>query len=90
MTILTHPIWRKSSGVGTRVDPSSIETIQGTWASGLDPILSPEKRARGELTHTTGIIMACKPYHWIDQFPHSFKPTMKPSKDKGEMETVFH
>ena len=38
-----------------------------------DPILPPEKRARGELVYSRAFIYACKPYAWISEFPPSIK-----------------
>lgn len=61
--------------LGTRTDPETVEVIKGCWGTSLDPMLSPEKRERKDFTHSTGIIIACKPYHWIDKFPRSVKVT---------------
>jgi len=55
----------------TRTEPSEWDIIKGYWGSRLNPVLSPEKRAVGDFTHSTAIILACKPYHWIDRFPPS-------------------
>ncbi|MBI2987034.1 MAG: UbiD family decarboxylase [Deltaproteobacteria bacterium] len=60
--------------LATRGDPESVDVIRGCWGTSLDPQLPPEKRARGDLTHSGGIIMACKPYHWMKEFPPSIKP----------------
>jgi len=59
--------------LGTRTDPETIDVMRGCWGSLLDPMLPPEKRERGDTTHSTGIIIACKPYHWIGKFPPSIK-----------------
>jgi len=54
----------------TRCDPEeSIDIVRGYLTSPLDPMLSPEKRARGDFTTAKVIINACKPWHWIDKFP---------------------
>jgi len=66
---ITEVIWC----LGTRTDPESVEVIRGCWGSLLDPMLPPEKRERGDTTHSTGLIFACKPYHWRDKFPRSIK-----------------
>ena len=56
--------------IASRTDPElSIDIIRGCWGSQTDPILSPFKRSIHDFTHSTAIILACKPYHWIDQFP---------------------
>jgi len=39
--------------------------------------MSPEKRAKGDMTHSVAIIDACRPWHWRDKFP----PTNTPSAD---------
>ena len=57
--------------LGTRGDPESVNVISGCWGTSLDPQLPPEKRARNDFTHSGGIIMACKPYHWMKEFPRS-------------------
>lgn len=60
--------------LGTRCDPATaIDTIDGCWGMRSDPLLDPEKRARGEITSSKGLIYACKPYHWKDQFPPSLR-----------------
>ena len=56
--------------LGTRCDPdTNVEILRGVTSHRLDPILSPEKRARHEFSGSTAIIVACKPYHWIKDFP---------------------
>jgi UbiD family decarboxylase len=62
----------------TRTDPKeSIQFITNSWDSPADPRLSPEKRAKRDMTHSVAIIDACKPWHWRDQFP----PTNAPSAE---------
>lgn len=56
--------------VSTRCDPeTSIDIVRGFLDTPLDPSISPEKRARGDFTTAKVIINACKPYHWINEFP---------------------
>jgi len=59
--------------LATRAEPEETDTVRGCWGSALDPRLPPEKRQRGDFGHSVGIIFACKPYHWISQFPRSIK-----------------
>lgn len=60
--------------LNTRCEPAeSLQVVDQLWGSPLDPRLSPEKRARGEYTHSTAIVLACKPFHWRSQFPRSIK-----------------
>ncbi len=56
--------------IATRCDPAtSIEIIHDWWATPLDPLLPPEKRASGNLTTSRAVIMACRPFHWMKDFP---------------------
>ncbi len=60
--------------LGTRCDPaSSVDFLHGWWGSHLDAALEPARRRQNDLTHSIGIIMACKPYHWKEEFPPSLK-----------------
>lgn len=68
---MTEVFW----ALGTRADPEAVEVVKGCWGTSLDPLLSPEKRMRRDFTHSTGIILACKPYHWINEFPRDIKPS---------------
>ncbi len=72
--------------IGTRCEPeNSIHIIKGCWGSLLDPLLPPEKKARSQLDHSTAIILACKPYSWIKEFPASVKTSsqlMQKTKEK--------
>ena len=54
----------------TRVDPATaVDIIHNAWTADLDPRLSPNKRAAGDLTVGRMLINACRPYTWRDQFP---------------------
>jgi UbiD family decarboxylase len=56
--------------ISTRCDPeTSIDIARRIWSYRIDPRLSPDKRAKGELTGSAAIIDACRPFHWKDQFP---------------------
>ena len=60
--------------MATRCDPlDSIDIARGCWSSSLDPTLSPLKKSQGDLTNNKAIINACKPYHWKDKYPISYK-----------------
>lgn len=60
--------------MGQRCDvETAIEVVKGGWTSALKPVLSPEKRSRGDFTQGVAIILACKPYYWIDRFPPSIR-----------------
>ena len=60
----------------TRCEPTEdIDIERGCWGSALDARLPPEKRAIGQLAHSTAIVLACKPYHWIGEFSKDIKLT---------------
>lgn len=65
-TNLEEVLW----AVTTRCDPdTSIDIVRGFLSSPLDPMLSPAKRAARDFTTSKVIINACRPYHWIKEFP---------------------
>lgn len=67
--------------LGTRTDPeTSIDILKGCTSSLLDPMLSPEKLSRRELTHSMAIVLACKPYHWIKEFATATKTSPELAK----------
>ncbi|MEA2988571.1 MAG: hypothetical protein QOG83_1282, partial [Alphaproteobacteria bacterium] len=39
------------------------------WTGYIDPMLLPERRAKGDLTNSRIIIYAVRPYAWKDKFP---------------------
>jgi len=56
--------------VGNRADSEAIDIVRGNWTSKLDPLLAnPEKKRNNDLTMPIAIILACKPFQWIEQFP---------------------
>jgi UbiD family decarboxylase len=56
--------------VATRCDPEhDIDVVRGTTSHHLDPLLPPEKRAAHDYTASRAVIDACRPYHWMSQFP---------------------
>ncbi len=66
VTRLDQLIW----AMMVRTDPKeSIDFITGSWDSPADPMLTPEKRAKGDMTHSCAVIDACRPFHWMDEFP---------------------
>ena len=69
----------------TRSEPSeSIEIIRGTWSTHLDPRISPEDKAKGNLTNSRAIIDACRPFHWKDEFPAVNAPSPELAKESRE------
>lgn len=58
--------------VATRWDPKTqTDIIDGCWDGHIDPALSPEKRASGDITTSRMIIYAVRPFHWKDEFPQA-------------------
>lgn len=56
--------------IATRCDPeSAIDIARRIWSYRIDPRLSPQRRADGDLTGSVAIIDACRPFHWRDSFP---------------------
>ncbi len=63
--------------IATRCDPeSSIEIVRGCWSSPIDPRISPDKRRQRDFTSSRAIIDACRPFHWMKEFPkvHALNP----------------
>jgi 4-hydroxy-3-polyprenylbenzoate decarboxylase len=64
--------------IATRCDPStSIDILRGCWSTGLDPTISPLQKAEGNLTNNKATVIACKPYHWMEKYPTSFKLSLE-------------
>jgi UbiD family decarboxylase len=56
--------------VTTRCDPErGIQILKGLLSSPLDPSLWPDKRAAGDFTTAKVVINACRPHHWMKDFP---------------------
>jgi UbiD family decarboxylase len=56
--------------MGTRCDPATtINILTGCQTSALDPRLTPEQRQKRDYTSSRAIILACKPFEWIKEFP---------------------
>jgi UbiD family decarboxylase len=63
---LTDVMW----AVSTRADPDlDYHVDTNCWSSALDPLVSPEKRERGDFTNSRVIIDATRPYAWRGRFP---------------------
>ena len=61
-----------------------IDIVRGYQNSPLDPSMSPDKRANGEITEAKMLIDACKPWHWRDKFPPSARASDKSVRDALE------
>jgi hypothetical protein len=56
-----------------RSSPESRDIVRDSWCGVLDPLLSPQKKELGDITHSAVMIIACKPYAWIEDFPPRVK-----------------
>jgi 4-hydroxy-3-polyprenylbenzoate decarboxylase len=81
-TNVSEVLWALAS----RADPeTSLDIIRSFRSTKTDPALSPDKRRRGDLSHSSAVIRAIKPYHWIKEYPPSVKGSpglMKKTRDK--------
>jgi 4-hydroxy-3-polyprenylbenzoate decarboxylase len=56
--------------LATRWDPrTQTDIIDGCFSGYIDPVISPEKRERDDITNSRIIIYAVRPWHWKDKFP---------------------
>jgi len=78
---LSELLW----AVATRTNPiESIDIATHTRCSETNPMMSPEKREKGDMTHSTAQIIACRPWHWRDKFPKATKSDPKELKEIRE------
>ena len=68
-TSLSEVMW----AVGMRSSPESYDIVRDCWCGVLDPLLPPQKIESGDITHSAVMIIACKPYAWIKDFPPRVK-----------------
>lgn len=60
--------------VVTRCDPAiSMDIVRGIRALPTQSSLDPYKRNRGDFTTSAAIILACRPYEWMKDFPATIK-----------------
>ncbi len=56
--------------LATRWDPrTQTDIIDGCYSGYIDPQITPEQRARDDITSSRIIIYAVRPFHWKDEFP---------------------
>ncbi|MFB6129446.1 MAG: UbiD family decarboxylase [Salinigranum sp.] len=54
----------------SRCDPAQdIDIVRGVPSMELDARISPERKEAGDLTTSSMLIDACKPYHWREEYP---------------------
>jgi 4-hydroxy-3-polyprenylbenzoate decarboxylase len=60
--------------LGQRSDPEmSVDIIRGLCNNPLNPMTSPDMRSKGNFVHSRAILLACKPYDWIKEFPAAIR-----------------
>ncbi len=60
--------------LGQRTDPDiSVDIIRGLCTNPLNPMTPPDMRSKRNYIHSRAIVMACRPYDWIQEFPKSIK-----------------
>jgi 4-hydroxy-3-polyprenylbenzoate decarboxylase len=73
-TDLEEVMW----AVCTRSDPATdIDIVQRGWSTPLDPVIPPERKAKGDYTSSRGLIDATRPWAWR----HEFSPVNVPSRE---------
>jgi UbiD family decarboxylase len=56
--------------IATRCDPeTSLDISRRIWSYKIDPRLPKHKKEVADYTGSVAIIDACRPYHWIEEFP---------------------
>jgi 4-hydroxy-3-polyprenylbenzoate decarboxylase len=56
--------------IATRCDPeTSLDVCRRIWSYKIDPRLPKHKKEAADYTGSVAIIDACRPYHWINEFP---------------------
>jgi 3-polyprenyl-4-hydroxybenzoate decarboxylase len=56
--------------LGTRTDPEkTIDIIRSTWGTALNPMLSNDQKSKREIEGSIALIVACKPYSRLHEFP---------------------
>ncbi|MFH0914385.1 MAG: UbiD family decarboxylase [Chloroflexota bacterium] len=75
---LPELIW----AIGTRTNPvDSIDIARFTRTSETNPAVSPDKRQQGDFTHSTALIVACRPWHWRDKYAKATKSDAESLKE---------
>jgi len=60
----------------SRCDPAEdIDVVRGVPSMELDARITPENKRDGDLTTSSMLVDACKPYHWRDEYPPTNKLT---------------
>ena len=58
--------------LATRCDPKdSINILTDCWSTPLDPRIAPKERERRNFTNSVAVINACRPFHWMQDYPET-------------------
>ncbi|MGH7834296.1 MAG: UbiD family decarboxylase [Candidatus Binatia bacterium] len=58
--------------LATRCDPATaINVLTECWSTPLDPRITPDARAQKNFTNSVAVINACRPYHWMKDYPET-------------------
>ena len=72
--------------LGQRSDPAiSLDIITGLSTNQLNTMVPPDMRNKRNYNHSRAIVLACKPYDWIKDFPVTIRSNpevMKKTKEK--------
>jgi 4-hydroxy-3-polyprenylbenzoate decarboxylase len=77
--------------LGSRCDPASaIDVVSGCWTNLLDSMRNPEMKRLGIQENSRAIILACKPFWWINQFePAAKSGPERIAKTKEKFKKLF-
>ncbi len=77
--------------IASRCDPeTSIEVLRRCWSNKLDTLYDPEKKRLNMQEHSRAIILACKPFWWINEFPRTIRSSPEHAeKTKEKFKELF-
>jgi UbiD family decarboxylase len=71
--------------IATRCDPeTSLDICRRIWSYKIDPRLPKHKKEAADYTGSVAIIDACRPYHWINEFPATTQISEELLKETSE------
>jgi UbiD family decarboxylase len=71
--------------IATRCDPeTSLDVCRRIWSYKIDPRLPKPKKEVADYTGSVAIIDACRPYHWINEFPATTQISEELLKETSE------
>ena len=72
-------------GVGDALRSGNVvDVCRRIWSYKIDPRLPKHKKEVADYTGAVAIIDACRPYHWIDEFPRTTKISDELLKETNE------